>query len=65
MRHDRVIHTALERLQALPPIRNVKQISAQGTRTLQETDALVDIETDRGVLGFVLEVKPVLKRPRY
>ena len=63
MRHDRVTHTALERLQALPPIRNVKQISGQGTRTLQETDVLVDIETDRGVLEFVLEVKPVLKRP--
>lgn len=41
----------------------MKQISRQGPRPLPDTDALVDIETDRGVLGFVLEVKPVLKRP--
>jgi hypothetical protein len=63
LKYDRVIHTALERLQTLPPIQGVKQISGQGRRPLPDIDVLVDIETDRGVLGFVLEVKPVLKRP--
>ncbi len=63
MRHDRVIHAALERLRALPPIQGVKQISGARGQPRQEIDALVDIETDRGILGFVLEVKPVLKRP--
>jgi hypothetical protein len=63
LRYDRVIHTALERLRALPPIQGLKQISGEGCQPLPDTDALVDIETDRGVLGFVLEVKPVLKRP--
>ena len=63
MRYDRVIYTALERLRALPPIHGVKWISDARGQPRREIDALVDIETDRGILGFALEVKPVLKRP--
>lgn len=63
LRYDRVLHTALEQLRALPPIRSVKQASDARGRPPREIDARVDVETDRGVLVFALEVKPVLKRP--
>jgi len=63
LRRNAVILSALDRLRALPPIRGVKRICAPEGTPSPQVDALVDIETDRGILGFALEVKPVLKRP--
>ncbi len=62
MQEEQILSACMEKLRAIPPVKGVKKRKSFMSKNI-ETDAFLELSTDRGDIVFSVEVKGVLKRP--